>query len=72
MDLKLNAGISFDQLFQQKISFSNFITKFDILAFQCKKTDEQKINILKKKVSQELTEKLVTLKNLSNNNDYMN
>jgi hypothetical protein len=51
IDLKLDAGISFDQLFQQKTSFPNFITKFDIFAFQYKKTDKQKVDALKKKVS---------------------
>jgi hypothetical protein len=72
MDLKLDAGISFDQLFQQKTPFPNFIAKFDILAFQCKKTDEQKVDTLKKKVSQELAEKLATLENPSDDNDYTN
>ena len=72
MDLKLNTSISFDQLFQQKIPFSNFITKFDTLVFQCKKTDEQKINALKKKVSQKLIKKLATLENSSDNNNYTN
>ena len=72
MDLKLNTDISFDQLFQQKTLFSNFIAKFDTLVFQCKKTDKQKINILKKKVSQKLAEKLATLENPSDDNNYTN
>jgi hypothetical protein len=72
MDLKLNTSISFDQLFQQKTSFLNFIAKFNTLVFQYKKTNEQKVNILKKKVSQELTEKLATLENPSDNNNYTN
>jgi hypothetical protein len=70
--LKLDTSISFDQLFQQKTLFLNFIAKFDILVFQYKKTDEQKIDALKKKVSQKLAEKLATLENLSDDNDYMN
>jgi hypothetical protein len=72
IDLKLNTDISFDQLFQQKIPFPNFIIKFDILVFQCKKINKQKVNTLKKKVSQELAEKLATLKNPSDDNNYMN
>jgi hypothetical protein len=72
MDLKLNTGISFDQLFQQKTPFSNFIAKFNTLAFQCKKTNKQKVNILKKKVSQELAEKLATLENPPDDNNYAN
>jgi hypothetical protein len=72
IDLKLNTGISFNQLFQQKTLFLNFIAKFNTLAFQCKKTDKQKVNILKKKVSQKLAEKLATLENPSDDNDYTN
>jgi hypothetical protein len=72
MDLKLDTDISFNQLFQQKPPFSNFITKFNILVFQCKKTNKQKVNTLKKKVSQELAEKLATLENLSDDNNYAN
>jgi hypothetical protein len=72
INLKLNTSISFDQLFQQKTPFSNFIAKFDILAFQYKKTNKQKVNTLKKKVYQELAEKLVTLENLSDDNNYTN
>jgi hypothetical protein len=70
IDLKLNAGISFNQLFQQKTLFLNFIAKFNTLTFQCKKTDEQKVDTLKKKVSQKLTEKIATLENPSDNNNY--
>jgi hypothetical protein len=72
MDLKLDTSISFDQLFQQKTSFPNFIAKFDTLAFQCKKIDEQKVDALKKKVSQELAEKLATLENPPDDNNYTN
>ena len=72
MNLKLNTSISFNQLLQQKTSFLNFIAKFNTLVFQCKKTDKQKVDTLKKKVSQKLAEKLVTLENLSNNNNYTN
>jgi hypothetical protein len=72
MNLKLDASINFNQLFQQKIPFLNFIIKFNILAFQCKKTDKQKVDILKKKVFQKLAEKLATLENPSDNNNYTN
>jgi hypothetical protein len=72
INLKLNTNISFDQLFQYKTSFLNFIAKFNTLVFQYKKTNEQKINTLKKKISQELTKKLVTLENSSDDNNYTN
>jgi hypothetical protein len=32
LELKLDAGIDFDQLFQQKMAFPNFIAKFETLA----------------------------------------
>ena len=70
LDLKLDAGIDFDQLFQRKIPFPNFIAKFETLAYQCGKTDEQRVDALKKKISQELAEKLATLENPPAANDY--
>lgn len=70
LDLKLDAGIDFDQLFQRKTPFPNFIAKFETLAYQCGKTEEQKVEALKKKISQELAEKLATLDNPPAANDY--
>jgi hypothetical protein len=35
LDLKLDASIDFDQLFQRKMEFPNFIAKFETLAYQC-------------------------------------
>jgi hypothetical protein len=41
LDLKLDAGIEFDQLFQCKTPFPNFIAKSETLAYlQCGKTEE--------------------------------
>jgi hypothetical protein len=71
LDLKLDASIDFDQLFQRKTAFPNFIAKFETLAYQCGKTDEQKVDALKKKISQELAEKLTTLENPPAANDYL-
>jgi hypothetical protein len=51
-------------------SFPNFIAKFETLAYQCGKTEEQKVEALKKKISQELAEKLATLDNPPAANDY--
>jgi hypothetical protein len=70
LDLKLDAGIDFDQLFQRKTPFPNFIAKFETLAYQCGKTAEQKVEALKKKISQELAEKLATLDNPPAADDY--
>jgi hypothetical protein len=39
------------------MTFPNFIAKFETLAYQCRKTDEQKVDAFKKNVSQELAEK---------------
>jgi hypothetical protein len=71
LDLKLDASIDFDQLFQRKMEFPNFIAKFETLAHQCGKTSEQKVDALKKKISQELAEKLSTLENPPAANDYL-
>ena len=71
LDLKLDASIDFDQLFQRKMEFPNFIAKFETLAHQCGKTSEQKVDALKRKVSQELAEKLSTLENPPAANDYL-
>ncbi|KAI1003327.1 hypothetical protein K3495_g4881 [Podosphaera aphanis] len=51
--LKLDASIKFDELFQRKTPFPNFIATFTTLAHQCGKTNEQKMEALKKKVSVE-------------------
>ena len=71
LDLKLDASIEFDQLFQRKTEFPNFVAKFETLAHQCGKTSEQKVDALKRKVSQELAEKLATLENPPAANDYL-
>jgi hypothetical protein len=71
LDLKLDAGIDFDKLFQRKMPFPNFIAMFETLAYQSGKTDEQKVDALKRKISQELAEKLATLENPPAANDYL-
>jgi hypothetical protein len=50
LDPILDACIDFDQLFQPKTPFPNFIAKFETLAYQCGKTKEQKVEAPKKKI----------------------
>ncbi|KAI0992449.1 hypothetical protein K3495_g15736, partial [Podosphaera aphanis] len=61
INLKLDASIKFDVLYQKKTPFPNFIALFQNLSQRCGKTEEQKVEALKKKVSVEIAQKLATL-----------
>ena len=54
MDLSREAKMEFDKLVMAKKPYQNFIAEFNSLAAQCGKTDEQKVDSLELKVSQEL------------------
>ena len=58
LDLAHAAGISFDKLHQANRPFQNFLAEFSTLAKKCRKTDEQKVENLKKKVSEEIATKI--------------
>jgi hypothetical protein len=61
VDLSLSASISFDKCFQRNRLFQNFLAEFISLAKKCKKTKEQKVKALKKKVSKSIAKALSTL-----------
>jgi hypothetical protein len=54
LDLSREAKMEFDKLTMAKKPYQNFIAEFNSLAAQCGKTDEQKVDSLELKVSQEL------------------
>jgi hypothetical protein len=56
LDLSRQAGIDFDNLWMTNKPFQNFITKFNKLATKSGRTDVQKVETLKVKVSQELSD----------------
>jgi hypothetical protein len=58
MDLAQQASQKFDNLFMLNKPFQNFIAEFRTLAQRCNKTEPQKVEALKKKVSKELADKL--------------
>src|SRR5438034_3790707 len=58
LDLAHAAGIMFDKLHQANRPFQNFLAEFNTLAKKCRKTDEQKVEALKKKVSEEIASKI--------------
>ncbi|RKF84235.1 hypothetical protein GcM1_135008 [Golovinomyces cichoracearum] len=56
VNLKLDASIKFDKLYQRKTPFPNFIVTFQSLATRCGKTEEQKVKALKRKVADEIAQ----------------
>jgi hypothetical protein len=56
LDLSRQAGIDFDNLWMTNKPFQNFIAEFNKLATKSGKTDSQKVEALKVKVSQELAD----------------
>lgn len=58
LDLSRQAAQDFDNLFMTNSPFPNFISQFENLAIKCKKTNEQKVDALRLKVSVELTDGL--------------
>ena len=54
MDLTKTASLAFDKLWMRGKSFPQFIAEFQTLAEQCNKTDAQKVDELKRRVSNEL------------------
>ena len=58
MDLAQKASQKFDNLFMLNKPFQNFIAEFRTLTQRCNKTESQKVEALKKKVSKELADKL--------------
>jgi hypothetical protein len=71
LDLSLSASISFDKCFQRNRLFQNFLAKIISLAKKCKKTKEQKVKALKKKVSELIAKAFSTLDAPpSRNNDF--
>ncbi|KAI0996785.1 hypothetical protein K3495_g11401 [Podosphaera aphanis] len=61
VNLKLDASIKFDKLFQRKTPYPNFLATFQGLATRCGKTEEQKVEALKKKVSDEIAQQFRSL-----------
>jgi hypothetical protein len=61
LDLSRQASIAFDNCFQKGRPFPNFLAEFNTAARQCKKTAEQKVDALKKKVQDEIALKLANL-----------
>ncbi|KAI1005739.1 hypothetical protein K3495_g2474 [Podosphaera aphanis] len=61
LDLSQDTAIKFDNLQQGNRSFQNFLATFVALAAKCKKTEEQKVNALKKKVSSDIATAIKTL-----------
>jgi hypothetical protein len=58
MDLAQQASQKFDNLFMLNKPFQNFVAELRSLAQRCNKTEAQKVEALKKKVSKELADKL--------------
>jgi hypothetical protein len=54
LDLSRQAGIDFDNLWMTNMHFQNFIAEFSRLTTKVGKTDSQKVEALKVKVSQDL------------------
>jgi hypothetical protein len=70
LDLSLSTSILFDKCFQKNWPFQNFLAEFVGLAKKCKKTEEQKVEALKKKVSESIAKALSTLDNPPSRNDF--
>jgi hypothetical protein len=71
LDLSLSASISFDKCFQKSRPFQNFLAEFTNLAKKCKKTEEQKVEALKRMVSESIAKALGTLDNPPVRNDFV-
>jgi hypothetical protein len=71
LHLSLSASISFNKCFQRNRPFQNFLAEFVGLAKKCKKIEEQKVEALKKKVSESIAKALSTLDNLPSRNNFM-
>lgn len=61
VDLSRQAAIDFDNLWMRNQSFQNFKADFDRLAQLCKKTNVQKVEALKIRVSQELSDRVFNI-----------
>lgn len=61
MDLAHEATLKFDKLEQGNRPFQNFLAAFLALSTRCKKTEEQKVEALKRKVSPHIAEMIRTL-----------
>ena len=61
VDLSRQAAIDFDNLWMRNQSFQNFKADFDRLAQLCKKTNTQKVEALKMRVSQELSDRVFNI-----------
>src|SRR6266436_4373939 len=70
LDLSLSTSIAFDKCYQKNRPFQNFLAKFIGLAKTCKKTEEQKVEALKKKVSELIAKALSTLDTPPVRNDF--
>ncbi|KAI0991307.1 hypothetical protein K3495_g16880, partial [Podosphaera aphanis] len=64
------ASIKFDKLYQRKTPFPNFLATFQSLATRCGKTEEQKVEALKKKVSDEIAQQFRSLDNPPASDDF--
>ena len=71
LDLSLSASIAFDKCHQKNRPFQNFLAEFTSLAKKCKKTEEQKVEALKTKVSESIAKALSTLDNPPPCNDFI-
>lgn len=58
LDLSRSASMKFDACLQGKRPFQNFLAQLRVLGRQCHKTDEQMVEALKKKVSDNIQQKL--------------
>ena len=63
LNLSLSTSIALDKCYQKNRPFQNFLAEFTSLAKKCKKTEEQKVEALKKKVSESIVKALSTLDN---------
>jgi hypothetical protein len=63
LDLSRQANIDFDCLWMKNIPYQNFIAEFDRLADKSGKTNHQKVDSLKTKVSQELSDIALSYQN---------
>jgi hypothetical protein len=70
LDLSLSTSIAFNKCHQKNRSFQNFLAKFIGLAKKCKKTEEQKVEALKKKVAEPIVKALSTLDTPPSYNDF--
>ncbi|RKF75390.1 hypothetical protein GcM1_234074 [Golovinomyces cichoracearum] len=56
VNLKLDASIKFDKIYQRKTPLPNFIATFQSLATRCGKTEEQKVEALKRKFADDIAQ----------------